>query len=653
MSFRGFAPRGRGRGRGASGSGASGSGPPVSSAIQGATQGMSSSSGHKKTSSADKKKKMRESLGGDAGGQGSRDASGPPPKTHLLLVQGGTHTAFLGDFLALVEFFQTQTSPAFAADFWTMYGPQQYFEEKRNEKYTTIKFENRVMANRHNTEHHTQPYTYVDPTQICQRVFQWLDIKADATHELCAKPGDSIILIILAHGSWQDDTPGPVGIRLGNNDMLVGDFVTALRRIPRDVQVNVISNACYSALFAQNIAADKQALRWIQVASQPLQKAFAADWSASGRFQNSGFIAGLVRSLAGLGRNNRIDLGTLQNELTAATEANTTPQYRTSQFSYSDSPLTTQVHTLLLRGFADYPFTPQNSAARRRKELNFKMLKRPFPVGAALMDKQDFAASMIAEEHDSFGSQVTEMLDDGFEGMTRFDSARKNCAGEILCGMLIRGRLQAAVFNVFMQLCLQGVCSLSALEHPIDWNIRAPAGTCRSWILCMLGVFNCSRVNWDWVQEKWGISRGGRWVEYGAPINWLATMIGRSFTSLDVVFDIIRTTNQLGPIHVDSLKRFVEGFQPDGEWEADINLNRAEEWYGSGTFAFWLPENVDASIIQQGFDDAARALSKDFYQRLERTEMHYAVFFDISRDVFDADVQQGERDVRDWVMEDD
>jgi hypothetical protein len=32
--------------------------------------------------------------------------------------------------------------------------------------------------------------------------------------------------------------------------------------------------------------------------------------------------------------------------------------------------------------------------------------------------------------------------------------------------------------------------------------------------------------------------------------------------------------------------------------------------------------------------------------------MHYAVFFDISRDVFDADVQQGERDVRDWVMED-
>jgi hypothetical protein len=613
---------------------------------------MSSSSGHRKTDSADKKKKMRESLGSDAGGQGSRDASGSPPKTHLLLVQGGTHTAFLGDFLALVEFFQTQTSPAFAADFWTLYGPQQYFENEDNKMYTTIKFENRVMANRHNTEHYSQPYTYVDPTQICQRVFQWLDIKADATHAHCAKPGDSIILIILAHGSWKDGTPAPVGIRLGNNDMLVGDFVTALRRIPRDVQVNVISNACYSALFAQNIAADKQALRWIQVASQPLQKAFAADRSTSGRLQNSGFVAGLVRSLASLGRNNRIDLGTLQNELTAATEAHTKPANRTSQFSYSDSPLTTQVHTLLLRSFADFPFSPQNSAARRRKELNIDMLKRPFPVAAALMDKEDFAASMIAEEHDSFGSQDTEMLEEHFEEMTRNDCARKSAAGDILRGMLIRGRLQAAVFNVFMQLCLQGVCSLSALEHPVDWVYRAPEGTCLSWILRMLWVFDCFRVDWSSVQENWGIRRNRRWFEYGAPINWLATMIGRSFTSLDVVFDIIRTTNQLGSINVDSLKQLAEGFQPDKAWEADINLNRPKEWYGSGTFAFWLPENVDASIIQQGFDDAAIALSKDFYQRLERTEMHYAVFFDISRDVFNADVQQGERDVRDWVMED-
>lgn len=46
------------------------------------------------------------------------------------------------------------------------------------------------------------------------------------------------------------------------------------------------------------------------------------------------------------------------------------------------------------------------------------------------------------------------------------------------------------------------------------------------------------------------------------------------------------------------------------------------------------------------------AISDDFYFRLERVEMHYMKFFDISQDVFDADMLQTERDVRDWVRED-
>jgi hypothetical protein len=37
-------------------------------------------------------------------------------------------------------------------------------------------------------------------------------------------------------------------------------------------------------------------------------------------------------------------------------------------------------------------------------------------VAAGLMDKQDFAASMIAEEHDGFGSQCTETLEEQRQG---------------------------------------------------------------------------------------------------------------------------------------------------------------------------------------------------------------------------------------------
>jgi hypothetical protein len=281
------------------------------------------------------------------------------------------------------------------------------------------------------------------------------------------------------------------------------------------------------------------------------------------------------------------------------------------------------------------------------------MLKRPYPEkSAALMEKQDFAASMITEELSSFtsGGQDMVMSEDNFGDLPWNEHSRKIAAGDILRGMLIRGRLQAAVFNVFMQLCLQGACSLKALEHPVDWNNRPGQRTCLSWIVCMLGGFRCFRVNWDLVQSNWGIKDGNRWFDYHVPSLWLATMIGRSFTSLDCVFDIIRLTDQLGPIHSDSLQQLV-GLQPDSAWKADMNLNRPNEWYGSGTFACWLPENIDAGITQQSFDNASLALSNDFYERLERMEMHYRAFFDIEKDVFDADVQQGERDVHDWAKE--
>lgn len=519
---------------------------------------------------------MRTSLGGDLKDQGSRDLSGPPPKTHLLIVQGGRHTAFIGDFLALVEFFQKQTSPTFSADFWTSYGPEQYFEYPKNSKHSTIKFADRVVASRHNLEHYTQTYSYVHPTQICKDVFQWIDLKSDPTRKEYAKPGDSIILIFLAHGSWIKKPQGePSAMRLGNNNMEADDFVTSLRKISRDVQVNVLSTACYSAIFAQKVEEDVQALRWIQVASQSRERAFAAERSASGRFQNSKFIAGLVKPLASLGMKNNINLGTFQAAVTKETESHTDPEFRSKAFSYTDSPLDTQVRTLLLRAFADYPFTAKNSAARRRKELKIDMFKRPYPESAALMDKESFAADMIAEEQASFGEQTTpSMSEDNFADLAREDSSRKTEAGNILRGMLIRGRLQAAVFDIFMQLCLQGVCSLSSLEHPVDWNYIPPNGTCFSWILRMLGVFGYFQVDWDVLQEEWDMPNDTHWADYDIPYLWLGTMIGRTFTSLDVVFDIIRLKDQLGPINEVALEELVEKVQPNSDWKANINLNR-------------------------------------------------------------------------------
>jgi hypothetical protein len=270
------------------------------------------------------------------------------------------------------------------------------------------------------------------------------------------------------------------------------------------------------------------------------------------------------------------------------------------------------------------------------------MLIHYYLVGAPLEAKQEFAASMIAKEQKDYRDRDLIMSEDNWGELPREDFSRKFEAGNILRGMVIRGRMQAAVFDTFMDLCLQGVCSLSSLEHPMDWNYRSSGHDCHRWIVRMLRVFSCFHVDMDLLQEKWGIPWESRWHYYDIPFVWLGTMIARSFNSIDAVFNTIRRKGQLGPVRADDLKTLEEHDPPNPAWQADLNINCPKRWYGSGTFACWLPENINASIAQLGVYDGVMALSKDFHMRLSRTEMHYAVFFDINRDAEyaeDADVE--------------
>ena len=91
--------------------------------------------------------------------------------------------------------------------------------------------------------------------------------------------------------------------------------------------------------------------------------------------------------------------------------------------------------------------------------------------------------------------------------------------------------------------------------------------------------------------------------------------------------------------------------QPDPAWVADINSNRPDRDYGSGTFGFRLPSNVDPMIISEDIEFAARALSNDFYKHLGDTEYHYGRFFDVSEEAIDASALVAEHDVRNWDNE--
>ncbi|KFY21937.1 hypothetical protein V493_06992 [Pseudogymnoascus sp. VKM F-4281 (FW-2241)] len=243
-------------------------------------------------------------------------------------------------------------------------------------------------------------------------------------------------------------------------------------------------------------------------------------------------------------------------------------------------------------------------AASRSGIMSFTGIGTPAggapPVGASLAAKQEFAASMIAEEQ-SFGQ--SKLFSEGtFGDLPCTDYTRRFAAGDILRGMLIR----------------------------MDWYHRATGDNCNAWILRMLAVFGCFRRDWNSIQEE------------------LGTMIGRSFTSLNNVYDIICIKGQLGRINSSSLQELIN--QPRSDWKADMNMDRPKEYYGSGTFKCWLPENVSSSITNQGFDDAAEKLSEMFF-RLELTERHYCKFFDISEDDFNSDIQRGERGVHDWVRD--
>lgn len=254
-------------------------------------------------------------------------------------------------------------------------------------------------------------------------------------------------------------------------------------------------------------------------------------------------------------------------------------------------------------------------------------------VGAPIEVKEDFAEPMIKEEKEDMDRHGWEvfMSEADFGDLPWTDYTRFRYAGSILSGMVIRGRLQAAVFDTFMELCLQGVCTLSALEHPVSWGRWCDSDSPSGWIRRMLGVFRCYYVNAEIVQAEWGMPNGSHWFDYDAPYLWFETVVARSFTSLDAVFNVIRSTGRFGLVQDADLKKLEENHPPNPAWKADINTNSTTYWGGSGTFACWLPDNVDPSITQQGAYEGAMALSKDFHFHLQRAEMHYAIFYDIDR----------------------
>jgi len=335
--------------------------------------GQSTPTGTEQDKKSDKKKHQSQSLGYSE----KRELTTPGinrDKTHLLVVNGGGHEAFHGDFFALVKFFESRIIPEFSGEFWTCENPDDLLQGGRTE----IKFGGdtpyvipEVVYSKGATQ---QKWIYMAPADLLNNVYAWIKTKSDPASQYKADDGDAIIIIFIAHGNVQILPGGTkyirIGLQIGDEKMMVEDFVEQLRSIPKSVQVNVISNGCYSGIFSERVQLDGQKDRWIEATARKDEKAWPADRSKSDRFRSGRFIAGLVRSLGGLATSkDPVSLKVVKDNLLAATQSHHDVNRRNMLAAYHDARETANVADLLFREYADFPMMSNNSAARRRDEL--------------------------------------------------------------------------------------------------------------------------------------------------------------------------------------------------------------------------------------------------------------------------------------------
>ncbi|KAL8634717.1 MAG: hypothetical protein Q9228_007705 [Teloschistes exilis] len=421
-------------------------------------------SGKGRISRPSKRSSLRKSL--DV--QGKRASSGPSSpasKTHLLLVNGAGHEAFQGDFFALLRFFEQQVSPLFEGEFWTVESP--YAHIRRNNRQD-IKFGDQVVFSKSNKRQ--RGYTYVDPSEVLARLWHWLAIRQDTNSSQFAREGDSIILIFLAHGVHKkhpDGTITTIGLKLGDDVLKAERLVQEVKIFPRNIHVDVVSVSCYSGIFSSKMKADAQPNRWFLVAADEEEKSWLAPRSASNRYRDSPFTAGLVRSLGGLGTAGQTQtIQLVKDEMTKAW-----PHPPPTYVTFNVNP-NYMAASLLFQATADFPMMPENTTARRRVELDLSFMARyptpptPEPSNVA------FASNVIYQQAEGFDTGSASAMSEGY-----FETAaRCICRGfmkpmpDVLRCLLWRARYQSFVFQVFMQLVLHGHCLITSLEQPVSYH---------------------------------------------------------------------------------------------------------------------------------------------------------------------------------------
>ena len=568
-------------------------------------------------------------------------------RTHLLIVNGGSHEAFLGDFFGLVRFFEKRIKPDFGGEFWTCEDPLDYFNRSN---HTDIEFGGDTVLEKYEVVFKefgggSSSREYIAPADILAHVNSWIDVKTDVHHHSRTKDGDSVIIIFLAHGHASTATMLGDGVKLGDNILYVDTFVDMLRKFPRTVQVIVISNGCYPVIFAERFRSDKQQNRWVQAASGSHfgDKAWPAAESPSNRFRNGLFIAGLVRSLGGLttGKDSP-SLRMVKDQLEKATQSASDPAQRGTPTAYHTASVETGVAELLFRQFADFPLLPNNFAARRRAELNQTYLSRYPTPSEPSAQAVSFDLNIIDEECRAFGTDNNPDYSEGMFVLAAMHHPQQHMA-DILRALMWRGRHQSNVLQVFMLLCLHGYCDLSALSRPIDYD---EFNTDDQWLQRTLMAFTCFNELSEQGKQIAHLDGGMvDWQHFLYPLLWLRVMLRRSAVSIISALDSMIGTTLLGELDIDY---FCKIPVMEKTWIPDRDVNWDLHGKQPPCFGLMLPSGIDLSDP----GNTIEGIQKRFYDRFDKVEQAYEEFFEVPGDSgFSLKYQQDkDEDVRDWQV---
>lgn len=255
------------------------------------------------------------------------------------------------------------------------------------------------------------------------------------------KSGDIFNIFLIGHGNDE-------GVILGNEVFHAADLANHLDHFRSGVRVNVIVQSCSSGSSVDRISARHQHQRFVHASSQTDQSSYTDARSPSGRYRNSVFTGGFLKSLVHASRPAAKDNWTLQaHHAFVAREGKSRPPTPADPQHWTNIDYLNRFIDVIFTDYVEVSFTQtQNTACRVVTPPNLAEPIVSTPTTQPSEELLELALKLVKDEMD-----MTHRDPPRIEDM-RFDSAYEGCLG---FKRSIKGRLSGDNLNLYRRQVLE------------------------------------------------------------------------------------------------------------------------------------------------------------------------------------------------------